>query len=243
MKKLVLVASVMLVSGVAYAGGGTHWGYSGHEGPEHWAELSPKFATCSSGKSQSPINLSGFIEADLKPIKFDYKGGGTEILNNGHTIQVNYAPGSHITVDGHDFELKQFHFHAPSENHINGKSYPLEGHFVHADQDGHLAVVAVMFVEGQENKTIAQAWDQMPEHAGDKHEVSRIAAEGLLPSNRDYYRFNGSLTTPPCSEGVWWLVLKEVVSVSQAQIKKFSHVMHHPNNRPVQAVNGRPVLQ
>jgi carbonic anhydrase len=243
MKKMIWMTVMLAASGYAHSEGGTHWGYSGHEGPEHWSELSGDYRTCSAGKNQSPINLTNFIEADLKPIAIRYQVGGNAILNNGHTVQVNYAPGSTISVDGHDFELTQFHFHAPSENHINGKSYPMEGHFVHADKDGNLAVIAVMFNEGAKNESLEKIWGRMPEKAGDEYELTaNVAAEDILPGNRDYYRFNGSLTTPPCSEGVWWLVMKEPVTASKEQIEKFSHVMHHPNNRPLQAVNARPVL-
>ena len=244
MKKLLLTASVLLVSGCANTGGGAHWGYSGHEGPEYWGQLNSEFTACSSGKNQSPVNLTGFIEADLEPIDIHYQIGGNEVLNNGHTIQVNYAPGSEIIVDGHEFELKQHHFHTPSENHINGKSYPLEVHFVHADKDGNLAVIAVMFTEGEENEALAQTWGFLPEKAGDKYRLSSsVSAEAILPSNQDYYRFNGSLTTPPCSEGVRWLVMKEPVTASKTQIEKFARLIKHPNNRPVQRINARPVLQ
>ena len=244
MKKLILIAAVLLASGAAYAGSGTHWGYSGAQGPEHWGKLHPEFTPCSAGKNQSPINLTGFIESALKPLGIYYQAGGNEILNNGHAVQVNYVPGSKIIVDGHEFELLQYHFHAPSENHINGQSYPMEAHLVHSDKNGNLAVIAVMFVEGKANESLAQAWAHMPKKAGDRHNLPlSIAAEGILPANRDYYRYNGSLTTPPCSEGVRWFVMKEPVSASKAQIEKFVHIMHHPNNRPVQAVNARPVLQ
>jgi len=246
MRKSMLIASVLLASGCAHQTPhqAPHWGYVGAEGADHWGELDPKYAVCASGKNQSPIDLSGFIEADLKPFPIDYRSGGTEILNNGHTIQVNYAPGSTIAIDGHRFELKQYHFHAPSENHIDGKSYPMEAHLVHADADGNLAVIAVMFVEGRENASIAKAWSQIPMEAGTKVALAgQLDARDLLPRKRAYYRFNGSLTTPPCSEGVRWLVMKEPVSVSKAQIEAFEHVMHHPNNRPVQPVNARPVLR
>ena len=120
MKKLAIIFILLLISSTAYAGQGTaghdtHWGYSGHQGPEHWGDLNPEFSACSEGKNQSPINLTGFVESDLKPIEFHYNAGGNQIINNGHTIQVNFSPGSNISVDGHEFELKQFHFHAPSE--------------------------------------------------------------------------------------------------------------------------------
>lgn len=241
-KKTIALAGLLAV-GVAYAASDVKWGYTGENGAENWAKLTPEFAACN-GKNQSPINLEGFIEAELKPIEFNYQAAGNEILNNGHTIQVNYADGSSIKVDGVEFALKQFHFHAPSENHIRGKSYPLEVHFVHADKDGNLAVVAVMFEAGEENAALAQAWAAMPTEAGAKTALKDvISAEALLPESRDYYRFNGSLTTPPCSEGVRWLVMKNSVQASQAQIDAFSKAVGHANNRPIQAINARPVLQ
>lgn len=245
MKKPLILAGVIATSGCAHITPPvTHWSYTGAEGPAHWGEIKPEFAVCSSGKNQSPINLTDFIEADLKPLTFDYQVGGNEVLNNGHAIQVNYAPGSTMTLDGHVFELKQYHFHAPSENQINGHSYPMEVHLVHADKNGQLAVIAVMFEEGKENHSLAQAWSKMPKQADEKAALTpSLSAADILPRKRHYYRFNGSLTTPPCSEGVWWLVMKEPVTVSKAQIEEFEHVMHHPNNRPVQPVNARPVLK
>ena len=157
MKKSILLACAMFASSNAFsAGHGAHWGYSGEEAPENWAKLSADNFACS-GKNQSPINLTGFIESELAPLAFNYSAGGHEIVNNGHTVQVNYQEGSSIKIDGTQFNLLQFHFHAPSENNINGHSYPLEAHLVHADKDGNLAVVAVMFKEGAENKGLAAA--------------------------------------------------------------------------------------
>ncbi len=246
MKKIVilLIGSAILISGAAYGSGKAHWGYSGDSGPEHWGELDKKFAACSKGKNQSPINLTGFVEADLEAIKFNYQTSVTEILNNGHTVQANYAKGSTIFIDGKAFELKQFHFHAPSENHINGKSFPMEAHLVHADKDGNLAVVAVMFTEGSSNHLFESLWKKMPKKTGDKHAISAdINAMELLPKDKAYYRFNGSLTTPPCTEGVRWFVMKQPVTISEQQVKAFEQVMHNGNNRPVQPANARPVLQ
>jgi carbonic anhydrase len=248
MKKLLIAAILLVISSGAYAaeGGahGAHWGYSGEEGPEHWGELDHAYSACAEGKNQSPINLTGFIESDLKPIEIHYEAGGTEVHNNGHTVQVNLAPGSKISVDGHAFKLKQYHFHAPSENLMEGKSFPMEAHLVHADKSGNLAVVAVMFAEGKANESIARVWSYMPGIEGGKQYLpSGVTAEGILPSNRDYYRFSGSLTTPPCSEGVEWLVMKEPVTVSKDQIEKFVNVMRHHNNRPIQPINARQVLK
>jgi carbonic anhydrase len=247
MMKLVaasLAIVVMSLSPAAVAADAPHWGYSGQEGPEHWGELDPAFSMCSIGKNQSPVNLTATIAGKLPSIRIDYKAGGKEIVNNGHTIQVNYTQGSTITVAGHVFELRQFHFHAPSENTIEGRSYPMEGHFVHADKDGNLAVVAVMFKEGKANAELEKAWAQMPEHAGESRAlVPPVNAKALLPRGLGYYRYNGSLTTPPCSEGVWWLVLRSADTASAEQVEKFAHTIHHPNNRPVQPINARPIVR
>ena len=221
-----------------------HWGYSGNVGPDRWSALSPAYEMCGLGRNQSPIDLTGFVAADLKAINLSYGTNAKEILNNGHSVQVNYTPGSSVELDGRVFELKQFHFHAPSENRIGGKAFPMEGHLVHADKDGNLAVVAVMFAEGKANAAVATLWKQLPAKEGEKFAVaSQVNAAGVLPGSRAYYRYNGSLTTPPCSEGVRWLVMKEPVSVSREQVEAFKKVMGHPNNRPVQPVNARPILQ
>lgn len=244
MKKRTLVSGgMLLLSMSAFAASGDHWGYSGKSGPDNWAKLSPEYGACA-GKNQSPINLTGFIDAELKAIGFDYKQGAAEIVNNGHTVQINALPGSSISVDGVRYDLKQAHFHVPSENLINGRSFPMEAHLVHADKDGNLAVVAVMVAEGNANKALEKAWAQMPKKEGDEAILSfRFSPLDILPSNRNYYRFNGSLTTPPCTEGVRWLVMKDPISASKAQIAEFANVMHHPNNRPVQAINARPILR
>ena len=245
-KALVLLSLVALLITVsnAFAEGKKHWGYVGEEGPVHWAELAPEFGLCSSGKNQSPINLVNFIEAELPDIEFKYTSEASEILNNGHSVQANFAPGSAISIEGNTFELKQVHFHTPSENQIDGKSFPMEAHFVHVDGKGNLAVIALFFEIGQANEAMAALWSQMPDKAGEKLQLSsKVKASDLLPKNRAYYRFNGSLTTPPCTEGVWWLVMKNVVSASKEQVDQFSRVMEHPNNRPVQPINARPVLQ
>lgn len=239
-----IVVTVWLAAAVAPATGASRWGYSGPTGPQNWGALSPRYRLCVEGKNQSPVDLTGLIEADLPLLAFDYQAGGGEVVNNGHTVQVNYTAGSTISFPGQRFELRQFHFHAPSENLIEGRSYPMEAHLVHSDGDGALAVVAVMLVEGERNATIEQVWDHLPERAGEKESLLKpIAAQGLLPDDRDYYRFNGSLTTPPCTEGVWWFVMRQPVSVSGDQIERFRTVIGHANNRPVQPLGARAVLR
>jgi carbonic anhydrase len=220
-----------------------HWSYSGEAGPENWSKVDAKNAMCALGRNQSPIDLADFVEADLKPLKLDYKAGASEVVNNGHTVQVNYTAGSTLTVDNKAFELKQFHFHAPSENRIGGKSFPLEGHLVHADKDGNLAVVAVMFDVGAANPVVEKAWAAMPAKEGKVALPAGLNVAQLLPADKDYYRFNGSLTTPPCSEGVRWLVLKKPATVSKAQLEQFSKTVGFANNRPIQPANARAVLK
>jgi carbonic anhydrase len=220
-----------------------HWGYSGEVGPEHWAEFESDFGACNSGRNQSPIDLTGFIDAQLPAIAFDYKPGGHQVVNNGHAIQVDYQPGSSISVDGIRFTLKQFHFHSPSENTVNGKSFPLEAHFVHADAKGNLAVVALMFEQGGSNKVLEAIWPKVGTEENSHAPLApEVDAAALLGADRDYYRYNGSLTTPPCSEGVRWLVLKQSAKATAEQLGLVGKVLGHPNNRPVQPLGARAVL-
>ena len=247
MMKTILPKALMVAiiatswTGIGFA---QHWGYTGEAGPENWSKLDAKFAMCGEGRNQSPIDLANLVKADLKPLTFEYKAGATDIVNNGHTIQVNCEAGSFLTVDGHPFELKQFHFHSPSENRIRGRAFPLEGHLVHADKDGNLAVIAVMFEQGAANPLLGKLWGRMPAKDGEKIALpAGLSVTQMLPAGHDYYRYNGSLTTPPCTEGVWWLVLKRPATVSKAQIEQFSKTLGFANNRPVQPLNARPVLE
>lgn len=234
----------LLSATTAWAGHGVHWGYGGSEGPEYWGKLAQEYSTCSTGKNQSPVNLTQALEAKLSPLMFNYQTSGQEIENNGHTIQVNFPAGSSLNLDGHVYTLKQFHFHTTSENTIDGKSFPLEGHFVHADDKGNLAVVAVMFDQGSANSDLAQLWQSMPMKANEKVQMQKaFNAAQLLPKEQAYYRFNGSLTTPPCTEGVTWLVLKTALTISAEQVAQFEKAVGGHNNRPVQPINARPILK
>lgn len=221
----------------------SHWDYVGKNDPAHWGDMKEAFSRCKNGNNQSPINLTGFIEAQLPPIEFNYHLASTDIEDNGHTEKVTLKAGSLITLDSITFELKQFHFHSPSENTIEGKSFPLEAHFVHASKKGELAVIAVMFEEGKANEGLTELWKNIPKKKGEHHEIHAKHLESLLPKTRDYYRFNGSLTTPPCTEGVRWLVMKKSIELSKAQIETFVNVMHVKNNRPIQATNARIILK
>jgi carbonic anhydrase len=244
MKLKMTALALALAGGMAFAADEHHhWGYSGEAAPAKWGSLDPAFAACATGKAQSPVDVSSSAPGKAQPVAVAYRAGAAGIVNNGHTVQVDYKPGSTVTVDGRAYELKQFHFHAPSENRIDGKTFPLEGHLVHADAQGKLAVVAVMFAEGAANPALASLWKNLPAHEGEKQAVAAsFDASALLPVERSYFRFAGSLTTPPCSEGVTWLVMRTPVTASAAQVAAFTKAVGFANNRPVQPLNGRKVV-
>ena len=220
------------------------WDYGEKSGPSHWGELKPEFAACANGHHQSPIDIRNPQKADLAPIEFDYKPSSLSIIDNGHTIMVNYAPGSSISVGGKRYALKQFHFHRPSEEKINGKGFEMTIHLVHADQEGKLAVVAVLLQRGQDNPMVHRLWSDLPKEKEKEEDFSdvQINAAGLLPADRGYYTFTGSLTTPPCSEDVTWFVLKHPVTVTGAEIEQFSK-LYRNDARPTQPIYDRVVLE
>jgi carbonic anhydrase len=223
----------------AHAAG--HWAYTGHGAPGHWSEISQEFATCKLGKLQSPIDIHGAKAADLPAIQFDYKAAPLKVVDNGHTIQVNYAPGSFIDVGGARYELLQFHFHKPSEEKIAGKAHDMVAHLVHKGADGKLAVVAVLLDKGADNPTIATIWKNLPKaRETESAPDAMVDAATLLPADKGYYSFQGSLTTPPCSEGVRWFVLKTPVKLAPAQLAAFGK-RYPMNARPTQPVNGRTI--
>lgn len=220
----------------------SHWSYAGEGAPEHWGDLKPEYITCKQGASQSPVNINSKIHTKQSNIEFSYDGKAADIVNNGHTIQVNLAPGSTITVNGKSYTLLQFHFHSPSEHTIDGKQAPMVIHMVHRSDDGQLGVIGVMVNVGKENKALAPLWEKMPQTEGEKVTLDDLKLDlmQLLPNNTTYYSYTGSLTTPPCTEGVQWMVMKNRVNVSKAQLAAFTKLFPH-NARPVQPLNGRKV--
>lgn len=238
MKLALVIGTAVSITAPAYS---AEWGYGEGDGPATWGKIS---ATCEKGQNQSPIDIqtNQLTQAKKAPLSFDYNGRVDQIINNGHTVQVNVAGSNSLQLDGQDFELKQFHFHTPSENTINGKSAPLEAHFVHANQKGQLAVVAVMYKDGErESDELARILKTLPA-AGEKiNTESDIGLEQLLPRVKDYYRYNGSLTTPPCSEGVRWIVLQEPQFIPKKQLNRLSSTMGD-NARPTQELNARLIL-
>lgn len=243
MKGKIILAAMMIASFSSYAAEHAHWGYEGQEDPAHWGKLSPDFSLCETGKNQSPVNIQGALKTHHGKLELAFKPGKQQIVNNGHTIQINVSAGNTLLLDNDTFTLQQFHFHAPSENEIDGKQFPLEAHFVYKNSSGALAVLASLFKEGQANPQLAQAWQQMPT-AVDQTAVLKhpLDLKALLPKQFNFYRFSGSLTTPPCSEGVTWMVLDQPLNVSTEQIRQFHSVIHHNNNRPVQPLNGRIIV-
>jgi carbonic anhydrase len=235
----------LIASAQEHKANGAHlWTYEGAHGPEHWAELDPQFEACKNGKWESPIDITHASPSELAPLVFNYSGTPLNIVDNGHTVMVTYAPGSNLSVGDKKYELKQFHFHHPSEERIHSRQYDMVVHLVHQDSEGHLAVVAVMLTRGRENSLIAQLRDAVP--AEKEHPVTLpnllINAKDILPSRLGYYTFPGSLTTPPCTEGVTWYVVKAPMEISAEQLGWF--VKLYPSDaRPIQPLNGRTILE
>tara|TARA_R110002096_G_scaffold61443_5_gene152713 strand:- start:817 stop:1590 length:774 start_codon:yes stop_codon:yes gene_type:complete len=219
-----------------------HWGYTGENGPDKWGDLSPEFRLCKEGLKQSPINIAGARPAKLPVIQIDYKEVPLKVLNNGHTIQVNYPAGSTMTVGNETFQFAQIHFHTPSEHTVDGKPFAMGAHLVHKKSDGTLAVLGIFMKEGKENPFIAGIWKHMPTEAGKTATPDAVVdVAGFLPSDLGYFNYSGSLTTPPGTEGVQWRVLKTPVEVSRDQITKFAGLIK-ANARPIQTLNGREIL-
>lgn len=222
-----------------------HWSYTGpKDGVAQWPKLSPEFKQCAQGRRQSPIDIRDGVKLQLDGIKFDYKPSPLRIVDNGHTVQINYAPGSMLVVGSKSFELVQFHFHKPAEERINGRSYELVAHLVHKSKDGRLAVVAVLFIVGTDHPFIQTLWNNLPIEQEREETLPSVKIDvgQMLPKVRGYFTYIGSLTTPPCTEGVQWIVMKTPVQVSRQQIAVFGKV-HDKNARPLQAANGRLIKE
>jgi carbonic anhydrase len=220
-----------------------HWDYAGGAGPEAWGQMKPEFAKCSSGTRQSPIDIRDGIKVDLDPVQFDYKPSAFRVIDNGHTVQVNVGPGNSIDVLGRRYELVQFHFHRPSEERINGKQFDMVAHLVHKDLDGRLAVVAVLLDRGAAHPLVQSVWNNLPLEKGDEVAArTTLDLNALLPAERTYFTYMGSLTTPPCSEGVLWMVLKTPMPISNEQIGIFAR-LYPMNARPIQSASGRLIKE
>jgi carbonic anhydrase len=241
----VTVLSLAFMPAIASAQHAPHeWTYKGAEGPKEWGKLDPAFTACTSGRSQSPINIQDTKKGDLPALKFDYKAVPLNITDNGHSIQVTYTPGSTLTIGDKTYNLRQFHFHHPSEEHVRGHGYDMVAHLVHTDEAGHYAVVAILLERGKPNALIDSLWKNIPtekEKPVDVPDVT-INIQDLLPADHGYYTYDGSLTIPPCSEGVTWYVLKTPVTISEAQFERFAK-LYPSDARPIQPANHRAVLE
>ncbi|MBI3347212.1 MAG: carbonic anhydrase family protein [Burkholderiales bacterium] len=230
----------------AKAAKAAHWGYAGDIGPDRWAELAPENKLCAVGLRQSPIDLREGLAVDLEPIVFDYRASNFSVLDDGHTVQVNVAPGNGLTVMGRRYELEEFHFHRPSEERVNGRQFDMVAHLTHKDAQGRLAVVAVLLERGPDNKPqplVQTVWANLPLEKGEALQAQvQIDLNQLLPAERGYYTYMGSLTTPPCSEGVLWMVLRQPVPLTAQQLGVFAR-LYPMNARPLQAGSGRLIKE
>lgn len=212
------------------------WGYHGEHGPEHWG------GTCQSGSSQSPVNIDHPSKSSPRPIIFNYHSTAAKILNNGETVKIIFEPGNEIIVEGRTYALLQMHFHTPSEHTVGSQAQPIELHLVHKNQDGQLAVVGVFFKAGNRNAPLQSLWDKIPDTVNREDPAGNVDPSVFLPVERNYFAYSGSLTTPPCSEGVKWHVLKHPMEASAEQIATFKKIVEM-NARPVQELNGRSVTE
>lgn len=230
----------------AKAGGGhgsTHWSYTGEGAPERWGQLQPDYRLCAIGTRQSPIDIREGIKVDLESIQFDYRPSAFSVLDNGHTVQVNVAPGNSLQVMGRRYELLQFHFHRPSEERVMGRQFEMSAHLVHKDAEGRLAVVGVLLDRGAEQPLVQTVWNNLPLEKNEAlNGPGALDLQQLLPADRSYYTYMGSLTTPPCTEGVLWLVMRQPVPVSVDQVNIFSR-LYPMNARPLQAGSGRLIKE
>lgn len=238
---LAALATASLFTPAALLAAG-HWTYNGEDGPDHWASLERDWALCASGQQQSPIDLGGAAAKDLANPQLTYQPGDGRILNNGHTVQVTLDSANTLTLDGAAYSLSQFHFHSPSEHTVGGSSYPAEIHLVHTNSDGSIAVIGVLVQVGAENPALATIVSAMPAKADKEARLpASVDPTELLPGDRRAYRYGGSLTTPPCTEGVKWVVMSTPISASVAQISALARVLHG-NSRPAQARGSRELL-
>ena len=243
---LAIAASVAaLALGGAFAltaAEGTHWSYNGSNGPANWSNISQDYAACGTGKEQSPIDLRPTHMAETKDLAISWKPFDAKVVNNGHTIQANAPSGNFATLGGKRYDLLQLHFHHQSEHTLSGERKPMEAHFVHKSAEGDLMVLGVFLVPGEANGDFQSILGAAPEGKGQPSGAAQVDLTSLLPDDRTIYRYAGSLTTPPCSEIVSWVVFEEPVEVSAKQIETFA--ASYPDNfRPIQPVNRRFVLR
>ncbi len=246
MFRSLLVALLLIVGrGTGWAAdehGASHWSYEGQEGAAHWDMLSPAYMACEAGSHQSPIDIAMPRHTQQERLILHYQSGLVRALDNGHTIQVNVPPGNELHLNGRTYRLGQFHFHEPSEHHVDGRTYPLEVHLVYQDPKGHVVVIGVLVEAGSPNQSLAELWTMLPMKAGELGSEHPFNPQDLIPPNTHHFSYHGSLTTPPCTEGVQWIVLRDPISMSVQQIAQFVSIIGH-NARPVQPLHGRRIQE
>ncbi|MGM0877554.1 MAG: carbonic anhydrase [Bacillota bacterium] len=232
----------------AYSIHTAHWSYEGETGPEHWGELDKANSACVNGSEQSPINIEFsqvLSDNKIEGIQIQYEPTPFTLVNNGHTVQANATTESNtIVIEGNEYNLAQFHFHTPSEHQFNGQNYDMELHLVHKDRDGKLAVLGVMIQEGSKNDKLASIWDVLPKEETEKDISLKepIDIQALLPQEQTSSYYNGSLTTPPCTEEVKWVIFEQPIEMSKEQIQAFQQIFPD-NHRPVQPLNEREIIR
>jgi carbonic anhydrase len=244
MRKPFVALLFLCVVSLAAAQTDVPWSYRGRTGPMEWGKLSPAYRACSKGLEQSPVDIrKARLNPALKPIEFHYLAGPVTLENNGHSIEAHVSPGSYIIADGVRYNLVQLHFHHPSEHTIHGDLSDMEVHLVHSSADGKLAVLAVLLSENSDfaNATLATLWAHLPAEPGQTEKITdMVNAGGLIPRDRGYWTYTGSLTTPPCTEGVRWFVFEQAIAISRSQYDAFAH-LYKMNSRPTQDLHGRKI--
>ena len=247
--RVTIVLLLAMAPGAAHAQWKTAWDYTGPRGSDHWGDLDPEYAACKTGKAQSPIDIRSAEKATLPAVHFEDRSAPLQyLINNGYTIRVNYhdtpGTGNFLVVGDKRYQMTQFHFHRPSEEYIHGKPYDMEVHFMYRATDGEVAGVTVFLKRGAANPVVQQLWDHMPRTKGNEQAIPGVEIDptGLLPHDLGYYMYTGSVTAPPCNEGVLWLLLKTPVEISADQIKAFAELYPH-DVRPLQPLYGRVVQE
>ena len=247
MQSRLLLMSLLLVgamgdSWAAEEHEASHWSYEGQESDAHWGMLSQAYMAYEAGSHQSPIDISMPRHAQQQQLVFHYQSGLVRALDNGHTIQVNVPPGNELHLNGRTYYLNHLHFHDPSEHHVDGRTYPMEIHLVHRDRKGHVVVIGVFIATGSPNQSLADIWAMLPMKAGELGAEHPFNPQDLIPHNTHHFSYHGSLTTPPCTEGVQWIVLRDPTVMSTQQIEQFASIIGQ-NARPVQPLHGRGVQE
>ena len=237
----VLVLSMHCVDSIA---SDTPWSYSGLKGPSHWGQLDPSYSLCGNGSEQSPVDVANTVSAALPGIEFNYNATGNQIENNGHFVKINYKTGSSIVIDDAEYKLVQSHFHTPAEHTINNKAFPMEVQHYHNNKAGDQLVISTLFMAGEQNNALHHSWLKLLSQKHTRHLLYReISPVELLPENRQYYRLQGSLTIPPCTENITWIIMKQPVTASREQIQELHKTIYADNNRPVQPLNKRRIQE